>query len=267
MAIMKQYASNMSLSYKAAPRWLENSALMRKLFLLRKVFLTRSSRRYYSQFGEDVVVDRLFPKGYKGIYIDVGCYHPTKFSNTWMLYQAGWRGINIDIDSIKVEAFRMRRPDDVNVQCAVSNRKGELTYFSNGFYSLTVSVSPEFVAGDTRYQERKCKCAPLTEIIDSSRYRDQAIDLLSVDAEGHDLEVLQSLDFSRYSPKVIAVECHGNHLKEVMESPVYAYLTQRCYSLVGWTGLTTIFASESHSAQLWPHRPSNHTQNAADSST
>ena len=34
-----------------------------------------------------------------GIYIDVGCNHPIKFNNTYLLYKRGWSGINIDLDS------------------------------------------------------------------------------------------------------------------------------------------------------------------------
>lgn len=31
-----------------------------------------------------------------GIYVDVGAFHPTKFSNTHLFYLNGWRGINIE---------------------------------------------------------------------------------------------------------------------------------------------------------------------------
>jgi hypothetical protein len=31
-----------------------------------------------------------------GFFVDVGCFHPLFYSNTWKLYKKGWRGVNID---------------------------------------------------------------------------------------------------------------------------------------------------------------------------
>ncbi len=49
-----------------------------------------------------------------------------------------------------------------------------------------------------------------------SKYQGRQIDLLSVDAEAHDFEVIESLDFNRYSPRLIAVETHLRLLPDVM---------------------------------------------------
>src|SRR5256885_155804 len=50
----------------------------------------------YAHWGEDLVVSFLLDNKRDGFYVDVGCYHPTLFSNTKLLFDAGWRGINID---------------------------------------------------------------------------------------------------------------------------------------------------------------------------
>jgi hypothetical protein len=50
----------------------------------------------YSQEGEDLIASRLFPNQSTGFYVDIGAHHPTRFSNTYLLYTKGWRGINID---------------------------------------------------------------------------------------------------------------------------------------------------------------------------
>ena len=49
---------------------------------------------------------RFFPKKYKGFFVDVGCFHPIKYNNTYRLYRKGWRGVNIDIDAIKIEGLK-----------------------------------------------------------------------------------------------------------------------------------------------------------------
>ena len=235
----------MSLNYTNLPSWLERNRLFRRLFLYRKLFLTKTTFHHHSQFGEDVSIGTFFPKKFRGFYVDVGCFHPKKYNNTWQLYKQGWRGVNVDIDSIKIEGFDIARPRDTNIACAVSNTEGECSYFSNGFYSLTVSLDRAFTEGKQGYVEKKTRCARLTTLLDESPYKDRQIDFLSVDAEGHDIEVLLSLDFDRYDPRLIAVESQFALFDEVCQTAAYQFLLSKEYCLVGWCGLTLLMANKS----------------------
>jgi hypothetical protein len=231
----------MNLNYAHLPRWLENNWLFRTLFLLRKLYLTKRKFFHYAQFAEDITIKRAFPKGYKGTFVDVGCFHPIKYNNTYMLYKKGWRGINIDIDSIKIDGFNIVRPNDINVTCAISSTEGdEIEYYSSGFYSLTNTLDPEFASEAGGYVKKTCKAYKLTTIIDNSVYKDQHIDLLSIDTEAHDLEVLKSLNFQRYAPTVIAIELHLRTFNDISKSAVYTYLVDKGYELIGWCGPTLI---------------------------
>ena len=59
-----------------------------------------------------------------GFYIDVGCYHPKKHSNTYLLFKKKkWSGINIDIESDKIKTFKLLRPRDENICSPISNKK------------------------------------------------------------------------------------------------------------------------------------------------
>jgi len=51
----------------------------------------------YSQVGQDTFVLSQFPKGYKGLFMDVGCSVPKKLSNTLLLEENGWNGWAFDI--------------------------------------------------------------------------------------------------------------------------------------------------------------------------
>lgn len=52
----------------------------------------------YSQAGQDRWVLSLFPKGYIGYFLDIGCNHPEIFNNTLLLEQEkGWEGVSIDV--------------------------------------------------------------------------------------------------------------------------------------------------------------------------
>ena len=223
------------------PKLLENNPIFRKLFLWRKLFLTKSKARHFSQFGEDISLLRLFPKAHQGIYVDVGCYHPIKHSNTHALYKRGWSGINIDIDKIKIEGFDLLRPRDTNIACAVSNTDGMVDYYSGGFYSLVSTLESDFKVFDATYETKQVRAKKLETIIDESPFADREIDLLTVDVEAHDSEVLKSLGFKKYKPNVVVVEIHVNGLTELLDSDCYVLLNSHGYDLVNWCGPSAIF--------------------------
>ena len=67
-------------------------------------------------------------------------------------------------------------------------------------------------------------------------------DFLSVDVEGHELQVFEGLDFSLYSPNVIVVEfldlnaskleIKNLNVENIFNSEIYNFLTSKNYILV-----------------------------------
>lgn len=51
----------------------------------------------YSQVGQDKWVLSLFPEGYKGTFMDLGCQQPEFINNTKLLEEYGWDGVSFDI--------------------------------------------------------------------------------------------------------------------------------------------------------------------------
>lgn len=224
-----------------------NNWLLRKLFLFRKIWLSRTSFRHYSQYGEDVPTYVHLAPIKQGFFVDVGCFHPKKYNNTYRWYRMGWRGVNIDLDPIKIEAFQMVRPKDVNLVYAIDREgDGELRdCYSFGRYSLLSTLDKNFAESQVKlgrqYTIHKVPVATLDHVLDQTRFAGRKIDLLSIDAEGHDLAILQSLSFERYSPGLILVELHLATLDKVMASPLYHYLIDKNYNLVNWVGPTLVF--------------------------
>ena len=89
---------------------------------------------------------------------------------------------------------------------------------------------------------KKIKTNTLNNIIKSSKYSNRKIDLLSIDVEGHELPVLEGLDFDKYSPNVIVVEyldlnvskleIKNLNIENVINSEIYKFLTLKKYILV-----------------------------------
>ena len=76
-----------------------------------------------------MVVNRIFSKIKKGIYVDLGCNHPIQFNNTYLLYKRGWTGINIDSDEKSVKEFNKLRNKDININAIVSSKNKPIKYY------------------------------------------------------------------------------------------------------------------------------------------
>jgi len=241
----------------------ERPNIWQKLFLLRKMYITKIFRIFYSQFGEDIVLKAFLPKDKKnGFYVDVGCYHPKKYSNTYLLHKKGWRGINVDLDALKVAGFNMVRPKDCNITAAVSDREEIVKVFSFGTYSLVTTLDEATATKDTSQVQgiREIQTRTLTNVIDDTPFAGQQIDLLSIDAEGHDLNVLKSLDLEKYKPWMIIIETHLAYFDQVESSELYLYLKQKGYHLINWVGFSLIFTLPDNPLLRFDRRVSSQSQ-------
>jgi FkbM family methyltransferase len=122
----------------------------------------------------------------------------------------------------------------------VSDTPGTLTFHGDHFSPFTTSQADNPGAMD-RETTFTVEARTLTDIIDGTKYKDAGIDLLDVDCEGMDLEVLRSLDFTRYRPKIIAVEIHAASIPEVQASGAHAFLIEQGYLYVNRVGPTSVF--------------------------
>jgi len=198
-----------------------------------KLILRKGVYSSYAQFGEDLII-RPFTQAKTGFYVDVGCYHPILYSNTYRLYRAGWHGIVIDPNTKSKRAFKLFRPRDKFVQAGVGI-KDTKTYFEfdDGAYN---TFSPEHAES---YKKRarlisshEVNLRPLSEILEGVK----SIDVLSIDVEGLDLEVLKTHDWQVF-PRIILIEAKPG-------SETCNFLVEKGYVLVGLTKLNSIFLYE-----------------------
>jgi len=217
---------------------------LKSLKLFRKAFLTDFLKFHYSQFGEDIILREILKKeAFNGFYVDVGCFHPKKFSNTYMLFKKGWSGINIDMEEDKVSLFNMARPKDFNVLSPISDIEEEVTLYRYSKFGLGSTIEKK-IASETKdqiYDKTIVKTKTLNDIIKSSPYKDSQIDVLSIDVEGVDFKVLKSLNIKKYSPKVIIIEDHHNKIEDILETDTFKFLVKNSYSLRSWSFYSLIF--------------------------
>ena len=165
-----------------------------KMNFLKKIYYNKYSKKSYSLTGVDLIIDHLFKNVNKGVYIDVGCNHPIKFNNTYLLYKRGWSGINIDSDHSSIELFNKFRSNDFNVRNIVSEDESiKKLYFYHKRSALN-TLSKELVDSRTSKPLKiiEEKSITLNKIIENSPFKNSKINLLSIDIENHEYEALKN---------------------------------------------------------------------------
>ena len=216
--------------------------LINKLLIYRQAFFKKINRNFYSQFGEDKILFEIIPKNLsKGFYVDVGCFHPKKYSNTYMLYKRGWYGVNIDMEEDKVKTFNVARPKDFNYIGAISDRIENVKIFRNQKFGVSSTIYEDVIDKNDIIDEINIKTETLNKVLEISPFKNKEIDLLNVDTEGNDFRVLKSLDFKIYNPKIIIIETHLKDIQKILISEPYKYLIDKNYNLVSWNIYSLIF--------------------------
>jgi len=204
--------------------------IYQNLYYQNKIYLKRD---FYSHHKEDVFFLKYFKNKKKGLFVDVGCHHPTRLNNTYLLYKYGWRGVNIDMSEISIELFNEVRNQDLNIHSAVSCKNGVISYYTNKELFLRASLIQKKGKEKFKYSKR-VKSRKLDQILEKTKYKNSLIDFLSIDAEGADFEVLQSLNFKKYKPKLICIEIWKNSIRnsDIKNHKIYKFLIKKKYKYV-----------------------------------
>ena len=224
-------------------------------YLLRKY---RARKISYSLSTIDLLITHIFKNKKKGFFIDIVCNHPVYNNNTYLLYKKGWRGINVDLDKQSIKLFNLFRKYDFNKNAAVSSVSKEVDlyfYHDKSPINTINKTSVEFQKAKPK-EVRKITTNTLDSIILDSPFVDKKIDFLSIDVEGNELEVLKGLDLNKYSPKIIVIEYLDFSLKKlevvnfnlqnVLNSPIYKYMTDNNYTLVNWIHSDLLFVNNNY---------------------
>ena len=213
--------------------------------------------KYYSFSGVDIVLKKIFYQQEKGFYIDVGCQNPIKNNNTYLLYKKGWEGINIDLDKDNINLFNSARPKDSNFNKAISSdiKNVELYFYHKKSPINTIDKKTSDFQKAKVTSIKKINTDTLDNIILNSKYKNHTFDLLSIDVEGHELDVLKGFDLYKYSPKVIVVEyldlnvskleIKNLSIENVLNSEIYKYLISKNYILVNSVYCDLVFVNKS----------------------
>ena len=201
-----------------------------------------------SQFGEEKFILNFFDKKYKGRYVDIGCFHPTRHNNTYRMYKNGWYGINIDLNPLTIELFNFARTKDININAAISDDEGTKKLFFLGELNTQNTLEVNHLSflkkhhniKDEEIFQQEVKTRRLDKILDKYNFID--IDFMNIDVEGHELHILNSINFLKYKVKFICIEMidHNDQSKLINEK-LSSILNKNDYILEKQMGFNFIF--------------------------
>jgi FkbM family methyltransferase len=203
----------------------------------------------YSQEGEDRVLFRLLEEKGIGFYVDIGAHHPVRFSNTFLFYLMGWKGINIDAMPGSMDAFHTLRPRDINLELPISSKEQLLKYYSFNEPALNTFSEEEAKKQDGKgsykiIQTFEMETHPLVDVLDKYLEANQKIDVMSIDVEGLDFDVLKSNNWEKYMPEIILIESLRVSLERIHENEIFIFLKDRGYTIIAKTVNTLFFKRE-----------------------
>lgn len=204
----------------------------------------RENKESYSQHGEDTYIYQLLKDKdlSKSIYIDIGANHPTKISNTYLLYRKGLYGLIIEPNIEYQKLFHKYRPRDIFLGVGCSNSDGFKKFVR---YSIPVSNTFSENSSRTNLLSKGTKILSndylpifkLDSIMRSIKLDYKWISLLSIDTEGLDLEVLKGASENLHKVLILCVEQSETDKGEKIKK----YLTQNNFRFLRQFGCNLLF--------------------------
>jgi FkbM family methyltransferase len=186
---------------------------------------------YYSQYKQDVILDKHVFKGFKnGFFVDVGAHDGKSLNNTLYFEESlGWSGINIEPINSVYDNLIKNRPNDINLNIAIDKKEGVSKFLKNTGYTEMLSGLQEYYESQhhNRLEHENKVMSSNTDIIEvPTRRLDNVlkehninhVHLLSIDVEGAELAVFESINFEEVFIDVIVFEDnYQNNYRTIMD--------------------------------------------------
>ncbi|MGV3632972.1 MAG: FkbM family methyltransferase [Pseudorhodoplanes sp.] len=179
---------------------------------------------------EAPLVREFFRDRSRGYFVEVGANDPKKDSQSWHLEQAGWTGILVEpLPDLAAELRRQRTAQVFEVACSSPDRAGQVMrlHVAGPFSSFDPNLA---VTGMRADRVIDVSVRTLDDVLNEGKAQ-VPIDLMSVDVEGHELEVLSGFDFAHWKPRLVLLEDHVSSLDK------HRFMLRSGYTLIRRTGL------------------------------
>lgn len=193
--------------------------------------------KFYSQFGEDEWIANNLQLPVDGFYLDVGCGHPERESNTAFLRDLGWSGIAVDGNKAWQGDW------DAAVAAAAGCGKTEFAVRVIGRKTERVRFDIRTVPEHSRIDHgaEGCNKVHLAYSLDDFLWTRWVpkMDFLSLDLEGGEFDALMGL---RWRPQIIVSEFNTWGIGQ--DFRVRDYLLENGYDIAHQTYANIIYVKK-----------------------
>ena len=207
-------------------------------------FFGKYKKSYSENFGEDLFVHYYFKKLKKGLYVDIGCNLPKNSSLTYLLYQKGWSGINVDISKRAIDLNKVIRGRDTNLNISVGNEEkiiDSYIFYNNCSMNTVDKKFREYTKKSVNKEPEIVKIQQLKLDSVLEKYHINKINYLNIDVEGNELNTLNGFSLNKYNPDLVSVEIHDKKCPP-LNNKIYKYFLNRKYTLISIYGWTYFFS-------------------------
>jgi len=159
---------------------------------------------------EDLIEKQLiwefFGRKRDGFFVEVGANDPQCGSQTWLLEQNGWCGVLVEPQAALCEKLRRERKNSkvFQVACSGPEREGEAVLHIGAHNGIS-TLEPQIDSHGAQFiRTERVQITTLNKVL--SEAQAGKIDFLSIDVEGHEIEVMRGFDFEKYRPALILIE-------------------------------------------------------------
>ena len=181
--------------------------------------------KYYSQHGEDALLDLIFGGQKNGFFVEVGCIDGRRFSNTLTFEERGWHGLCVEAHAGYIEMLEKNRPNSIVCHCAAGETDGDAIFYANARGSLSSLDKTteerwkrdysEYFSG---FEEQSVKKVRLSTLLDENHIEE--IDILSLDIEGYEVEAMKGMDLNRHRPRVMVIESDSDEQERLLDQTI-----------------------------------------------
>lgn len=146
-------------------------------------------------------------------YIEVGAHDGVFQSQTLKLEKEGWNGLLIEANPILFDKCKKNRGSNnifVNA-CLVNNdyKKETIPFYSYDNIGAMGRTEKYFINESVKGTKFSVPAKPINHIL--KEHNITTVDFFSIDTEGAEIEILNSIDFDQVNYKSFLIEFHGSN--------------------------------------------------------
>ena len=191
---------------------------------------------YYSQSKQDFIIDYFFEGKTGGTFVDIGAHNGVTMSNSYFFEkERNWKGICVEPIPEVFEELKKNRTCHL-VNGAISGNDKILEFRRN--HGRTEMLSGIIQYRDKRHDKKtereietyggsseviKVQGYLLSNLLDKHNLK--SVDYLSLDIEGGEFEVLETINFERYDIRYLTIENNYNeqNIRDLMKEKGYNF--------------------------------------------